>query len=354
MLVTYTAIDGFSLSAATGAWLMADTAANMINDQTANSPTKTLTENGTVTTSAVATNSSTLAASAFSSSNYYSLAYDADLNPGTSGLSLSAWFYGTFTSSDYIVERDSAPSAQRYVIFTNADGTISARVDDNTTVRTATTTAAYNDNQWHLVTMVFDGTDLDIYIDGAFADNATGTALNTLSNGTAVLRIGEGINSSAPFNTGGIAGVELIIGAQYTAQGVKSKYELEKVLFNQLETFSIVGQSIEYEVDLITASIANTVSENFTETLDGSRDGLTWYRKKGFACTTIPFSRSSLPEAYKFLKSTNNVPFTYDERGSLLNSPTADNPITVYKTSANETIQFNNPFYSYSFSLREV
>lgn len=356
MLATYTAIDGYKIeSTSTGAWLMSDADASMITDRVANSPLKNLTANGTITTSAVATNSTTLESSGFSGSNYYSLAYDSALDPGTTGLSAKLWFNhaGISAAADYMLERDSSSTAQNYSMFMNSDGTVSVRVDDNTTVRTATTTGTYDDGLDHCLVMVFDGTDLDLYIDGAFLVNATGSALNTLTNGSATLAVGNNISLGNAW-AGALSGVEIDIGVQWTAQTIKNKYESEKVLFNQLELYSIVGSSIQYEVNLLSSSWGNAVSDNYTETLDGTRSGLTWYRKQNFSCTTIPFARSSLAGAKKFLRSTNNVAFTFDERGSLSNSPTADNPISVYKTSNNEQLTFSNPYYQYSFSLRET
>lgn len=355
MIITYTAVDGYSISGtSTGAWLMSDTAATMITDRVGNSPLKNLTVNGSITTSAVASNSSTLAASGFSASNYYSRAYDSAFDPGTSGLSAKIWFKGTASTqsplkTQILFMRGDNLGLQIYYLIINIDGTISAVCDDNSTARTATSTTTYVDGLWHCAVMVFDGTDLDLYIDGAFVKNATGAALNSLSNATATLTIGLAAWSNSPFE-GSLAGLEIEVATQWTAQQIKSKYESERVLFEQLETFSIVGQSLTYEESLLSASIGNAISENFSESLNGTRTGLTWYRKKEMACTTIPFARSSLPSAYKFLKSTNNVTFTFDERGT---SSSSDNPITVYKTSANEQLQYNNPYYQFSFSVRE-
>ena len=360
MLITYTAVDGYKIeSTSTGAWLMADTAANMIVDQVGNSPLKNLTANGAITTSAVATNSSTLAA-AFPSASplpYYTLAYDSALDPGTSGFSAKAWFKTTsvLSSEDFIFDRytDTSPIQGRYALYLNAGGAVRGYVANGGTSRTVTSSSSYDDDSWHCAVIVFDDPILYLYIDGALVNSSTGSSIGTLSNTSGILYIGNSFNLTRAWD-GSLAGVEIDIGNQWTAQTIKTKYNTEKVLFDQLETFSIVGQSLTYEESLLSASVGNTVSSNFTETLNGTRSGLTWYRKKEIQCATIPFLRASLPAAYKFLKSTNNVTFTFDERGSTSNSPQADNPITVYKTSSNEQMSFANPHYQFSFSVRET
>lgn len=355
MIITYTAVDGYSLSdTATGAWLMSDTAASMVTDQTGNSPLKNLTSNGSPTTAVVATNSTTLGASTFSASNYYSMSYDSAFDPGTTGLSAKIWFKivaGDGSTRVAFDRHTSGATGAYYRLYKNTSNYLVAEIYDGTTTRSATTPVTYDDNTYHCAAFVFDGTDLDLYIDGEFSVTATGSALNTLSNGTAILRVGRAAGSTNHWDANYLAGFELDIGVQWTAQEIKSKYESESVLFDQLETFSIVGQSLEYEIDLLNASTGYQVSENFTETLNGTRSGLTWYRKKVFSCSTIPFARSALPEAMKFIKSTNNISFTYDERGT---SSAADNPITVYKTSQSEQVSYANPYYQFSFSLREV
>jgi len=358
MIVTYTAVDGYKIeSTSTAAWLMSDTASTMISDQvTSNSPLKTLTANGTITTAVVASNSTTLAASGFSSSNYYSRAYDASFDPGTTGLTVKYWIKrNTISSAETIFQRDSSTTGQNYRSYMDATGVIYFNCDDGTTDRSVNSgSATYDDNDYHMVVATFDGTDINLYADGAYVSNATGSALNTLSNGTAVLRIGYRVNGTDSAFGGSICGFEIDIGNQWTAQQIKTKYNTEKVLFDQLELFSIVGNSITYEQSLLTSSIGHDISQYSQPTLDGAISGLTWYRKKQFSCTSVPFLRTSLPGALKFLKSTNNVTFTFDERGSSANSPQTDNPITVYKTSNNEQLSFANPHYQYSFSVREA
>lgn len=357
MLATYTAVDGFSIeSTSTAAWLMADTAADMVVDRvTGNSPLKNLTENGTHTNSAVVSNSTTLESSGFGVGVYYSMAYDSAFDPGTSGLSIKCWFNVlNNVGTNYFIDRaQSGGGGARYSLYMFADGTLYAYVYDGSTSRFANSASAYDDGLDHYVSMTFDGDTVSLYVDGDLVDDTTGSTMNSLSNGTAILRIGLDTNLSNPMD-GSLCGVEVDIGTKWTAQAVKTKYNTEKILFNQFEIFSIVGQSLQYEINLLTSSITNIVNDQSSTTLNGSVSGLTWYRKQGFECSTIPFARTSLAQAKKFLRSTNNVTFTFDERGSLSNSPIADNPITVYKTSGNEQIAFLNPYYQFSFSLREA
>lgn len=357
MLVTYTAVDGYSITnGSTAAWLMADTAADMIIDQVGNSPLKNLTINGTITTSAVKTGATTLAASGFTSNDHYYQLWDAALDPDTSGFSMKFWIkYTSVAAFQRIFDKfiGGSPTPPRISLFKEVDDTLSGEVFDGTTTRTVTTTATYADDDWHCVVFVCDGANLYLYVDGALTASETGSALNTLTSTNAGFYIGRGYVLANPWG-GSIAGAEYVAQVQWTAQQIKMKYDLEAILFRNYEPFSIVGESIQYEVNLLSSSISNEVLENFHETLNGTRSGLTWYRKRGYSCQTVPFARDYIGDAQKFLRSTNNVTFTFDERGSLSNSPITDDPITVYKTSSNEVLQFNNPYYSFAFSLREV
>lgn len=350
MHINYTAVDGYSLNdSSVLAALMADADADMVVDQTGNS--NTLTENGTVTTAVVGTGATTLVASGFSSSNYYSRAYDADFDPATSGFSLGAWVKFTATSSDYIVERDSNPTAQRYVLYTDAAGTVSGRVDDNTTVRTVTSAGALNDDNWHYVVLVFDGSILTLYVDGALNATTTGAALNTLTNTSAVLRIGNGVNTSLPFDAGSIAGVELDIGAQWTAEEIRQKYELGKILFQNYELFSIVGQAIDWE---------NEAQQIIPHFVTGTN-----YQKLGHHITTDYIATSERAALMKFLKSTNYYKFSEALNGwrspdlsfslDLLGTAASpDDPRTVYKISNNEQpTPLGATYLSAAFSVRE-
>lgn len=351
MYAQYTAIDGFDIdSNSVLAAIMTDTAADIDVDQSGNS--NNLTENGTLTTAVVETGAGAIAASGFSSSNYLERAYDADFDPGTAGLSAQIWFKhpGISVAADYIFMRDSATTAQNYLLAMNATGTIYSQVDDNTTVRSVTTSASYDDDLWHLAIMVFDGTTLYLYIDGVLVGSSTGSALLTLSNVSAILRIGRRTDATNEPWGGSLAGFELDIGNQWTAQRVRTIYDNEKVLFEQYEPYSQVGATVGYEIGL-SNSIPGVESKKAVNTSQsGKQTGFTWYQKNTFNCSSILVQGlAARGKMRKFLRSTELDSFTFDEVGT---EAAADNPITVYRTGGGLTRQPPD-FFQLNFSVRE-
>lgn len=359
MLINYSAIDGFRIgSGSVIATLMGETSADMLLDRVESSPLNALTENGTITYTAVANNSSTLWASDFSGSNYFTLPYIAALDAGTNGLSAKIWFntQNGVSGNDVFFTRhalSSSPIGPYWLVKITSAGLIDIRLIGASATVAFTSTVAYDDDADHMVSFDYDNATLNVYIDGDFIGSTAGVA-GSLSNSNAELRVGCNGAGGEAASTSKLTGLEIEIGAQWTAQEHKQKYESEKVLFSPLELFSIVGRQIQYESNLLTAGYGHIINDAFTESLSGVRQSLTHNRKQSFTCSPVPFARSSLPAAKKFLKSCNRQAFSYDERGSTSNSPNADNPITVYKTSQNEQITYNNPYYSYSFSLREA
>ena len=190
-LMTYTAVDGYSISSGSViATLMADTASEMVTDRIGNSPLKTLTANGSITTSAVASNSSTLAASGFSAANYYSLAYDSALDPGTSGLSIKIWFKspGVSTVETFISRMAStSPIGPYYVMQLTNTGKAAMYINDGSLTRSCTTDSDYDDDTWHQFIALITSTYIYNYIDGDLVKTSTFAALNSLSNASAVL-----------------------------------------------------------------------------------------------------------------------------------------------------------------------
>lgn len=352
MHINYTAIDGYKLSGQSIlAALMSDSAAGMITDRSGAG--NGLTANGTITTSAIATGSSTLVASGFSAANYYSRSYDADLDPGTLGLSLKIWFKrNTVSAAEYLVERDSNPTAQRYLIYMESDGRISARVDDNTTVRTATTVSTYDDNLPHCAQMSFDGSTITLLVDDAEIATATGATLLTLTNTSAVLHVGRGVVGTSPLG-GSLWGLEIDINNVWSLAYMRLVYSLEKVLYRQYELFSIVGEAIDFENE------AQQITPYYVTGPD--------YQQLAHIIDAGYVQNIDRAAALKFLKSTNyitgrfseaingwrapDLSFSLDLEGS---AASPQDPRTVYKISSGEQLTpVGGVFFNFGFTVRE-
>jgi hypothetical protein len=157
--------------------------------------------NGTLTAAAVETGADVIALSGWSASNYLEVPYSSDFDMGTGAFELPIAFKRSANSAiEVLFERDSATTAARFTAQLNANGTLTWTVDDDTTARAATTTRVYDDDQWHICLFGYDGAG-GVYIreGGVNVASATGAALLTLNNASAVFRIGLGVGGSNPW-----------------------------------------------------------------------------------------------------------------------------------------------------------
>lgn len=362
MLATYTAIDGYDIvSTVTVAYLMDDTTGahtGTVSDVSGNSPVHNASITGSLTRAVVASNSTTVAWSGFDVSNYITEAYSSVFDPSTNDFSGGVWIKrNTISSSEQIFKRDSVSTGNYYQLWMTSTGAISFAVYDGTTTRTVTSTITIDDNLWHKINYVYDASTgtLYLYLDGSLDNSATGSVLNTLSNATAIFRIGISTSTTSPFG-GSITGFQLDIGNAWTAQRILTQYNNESLLFEQYALFSIIGNSYNYSEGLANSNIGQTVRKSYKETLSGKIKTVIHNNKRVYSYNTIPFINTSLASAYHFLRSTESGTFTFDERGSA-GSP--DNPITVYKVSSSEKIariqnsKYGSDRYQYSFSVRQ-
>jgi len=165
-----------------------------------------LTVTGSLTKAAVATSAELMGWSGWSVANYGSLAYTADLDNGTDAFKYLVWLKEAANSAiEVIFERDSAATAQRITAQVNADGTVSFVCADNTTTRTATSTGTVDDETWDKLEFEYSAGTLNIYINDVLDGTATGAALLTLSNATAVLNVGLDVQGANPLTHGNLA-----------------------------------------------------------------------------------------------------------------------------------------------------
>lgn len=124
---------------------------------------------------------------------YMKMDYSADLDMGTDAFYLMGWLYNpTSTTTEVIVDRDSATPAQGFRLSSSTTGALTFRVDDGTTVRSAVgsePTEEFNDWAMFIAQYEADGT-VRLFVNGEEDHNATGAPLLTMSNASAILTIG--------------------------------------------------------------------------------------------------------------------------------------------------------------------
>lgn len=308
---------------------------------------------GQITKTAVATGAGTVWFNNFSTVNRLLQPYNTNLDAGTSGFCGHFWFKsGAVASLQVMVDRAvSGTTAQRFLLYMNTPGTLSFAVDDDTTIRTALTTQEYDDDEPYFCAFDFDGSTLTLAIDGEVVEVATGAALNTLTDADAVLSIGANSSGTQAFG-GSIALFQLHIGQNYTAQQMRTIYDNEKVLFQPYEPFAVIGDLVDYEPELgANWTPTPLTKQESTETLDFSRTTVNWGNRLQYDFDVVPFPRTELGKALKFIRSTEGPAFVIDFEGSAA-SPV--HPIDVIKTSNSEPVPNNTSWHSYSCQVRTV
>ncbi len=98
---------------------------------------------------------------------------DTSLNVGSNDFSLSLWFKYDGVDMGVLAGKGAVLMAKRYRIsIESGPGLLMAEIDDNTVAKTVFSTSTYGDNLWHHVSMVRDGNNLRLYIDGVEDPNS--------------------------------------------------------------------------------------------------------------------------------------------------------------------------------------
>ncbi|MHA2602329.1 MAG: LamG-like jellyroll fold domain-containing protein, partial [Candidatus Thorarchaeota archaeon SMTZ1-83] len=105
--------------------------------------------------------------------DYIHCGNDTSLNVGSNDFSLSLWFKYDGVDMGVLAGKGAVLMAKRYRIsIESGPGLLMAEIDDNTVAKTIFATSTYGDNLWHHVSMVRDGNNLRLYIDGAEDPNS--------------------------------------------------------------------------------------------------------------------------------------------------------------------------------------
>mgnify|MGYP000974597339 CR=1 FL=1 len=199
--------------------------------------------NGTLTKTAVATGAALVAWSGFSASNYLEQPYSSDLDFSTTGFSGVLWLTEAPNSAiEYLINRDSPTPAAAIRLWVSVAGFLVFELYDGTTTRTATGTVAIDDSTRKCVMFDYSAGTLNIYVNNVLYATATGTALLTLNNAAATLRIGESKAGSQPLTNGSIALVRLSATVM-SADQREHIYRTELPLFQANAQCCIAGTS---------------------------------------------------------------------------------------------------------------
>ena len=166
-------------------------------DQTFNG--NDLTENGTITKSNAGANTGLQAYSGYSSSNYYSQAYNSDLDFGTDDFFFMGWIKKSpALISEALISRayySGGYSGAMFQIFAQQNGTLYFAISDDgaVTLDEIISDESFNDSEWTHFYCGRNGLVIEIYIDGkkAASDVTIINATASLDNPLATLFIGR-------------------------------------------------------------------------------------------------------------------------------------------------------------------
>jgi len=232
----------------------------------------TLTENGTVTEAAVETSAELMGYSGFSdTTNWFSQAYDADLDFGTGDYSFAYWFKRNgSTGSNFVMRRTQSPAGGAGLIHAiNAGGSVNAQVTDGSDEVNISTGGAFGDDEWHMTVTTWDGTakTLSIYVDGVFETSGTNASVGSLSNGSAILTIGGGVGGGEAADQTTLSLVR-ISATNPSATQIRQMYDAEKPMFvASAECLLQSGSTdavLDVDVDPLTGKVLVTQTDAIT------------------------------------------------------------------------------------------
>jgi trimeric autotransporter adhesin len=231
-------------SAVAGEYWEVDNISVKLADADRSGNKKGLIVNGTVTRTPVATGADLVAYSGFSASNYLEQPYNSALDFGTGDFSVMGWVkQAANTAVETIIERDSATTAQRFTLAVNASGFVTFTCDDDTTARTATSNRVVDNDVWTHFVALYDGAGgVKIYLNGVLDDTETGSALLTLNNASAVLRVGLAVDDAEPLANADLALLRISATAPSNSQ-IEKIYNAETFLFQESAQATLYGAS---------------------------------------------------------------------------------------------------------------
>lgn len=228
-----------------GAWL-ADT---VVETKTGGTDTdrsvkaNNLVVNGAIVKTAVASGAQLVTYSGYSAANYLSQVYSANLDFGTGDFSVMGWLTEAPNSAlEYIFNRDSATPGKAIRLWVSVAGFLVFELYDGTTTRTATGTVAVDDSAPKLVNCNYSAGTLTVYVNGVSYATATGAALLTLTNASAITRIGYSVAGASPLTNGSLA-LWRVAAYAPSADQIAHIYRTELALFQAGAQCTLDGSS---------------------------------------------------------------------------------------------------------------
>jgi len=97
----------------------------------------------------------------------------AELKMGSADFSITLWARGTWTADGaFAVQGSIFAGGKRYGLFPRSTGGVKFEIDDNVSDKKIHSAANYNDDAWHHLVGVRDGTNLRLFIDGVEDTNS--------------------------------------------------------------------------------------------------------------------------------------------------------------------------------------
>ena len=205
---------------------------------------------GTINKSAVATGADLVGYHGFTSSNY--LRHTNGINYGNAArITMGGWSKISGTAVDatyrYLCSVKSGSEVLGLAIHIDQSNTPNAGKPyfyDVTNSSLQSDGPRVDDNEWHHIIGVLDGTSKKIYIDGKLITSATVTGINLSSvNVTNVGHYVPGNNNTPNYNHGGYLALIKFSASAATAEQVKKMYEDEKHLFQENAKATLYGSS---------------------------------------------------------------------------------------------------------------
>ena len=257
-------------AAAIGETAFFDNISCVIGDDDLSTTDKAMRYHGTIVKSAVAPGAGAMGYSNFSTLNFLSRAYGADLDI-TGALTIRAWVKHTSGINQAIAGNyNNSGDVGGYLLYLSASGSLQFYVISDASVAVnAVDPAALTAGQWTLVTGTITTAGLlSIYKNGALVGTTPGGII-----GATVSTFKVGVNNITPINpfNGSITGVDVIPTA-LTASQILGIYNNEKHLFKSYAPHRIVGSSYSLDLILEQASIAREVDSTVVKSLGGAQE----------------------------------------------------------------------------------
>jgi hypothetical protein len=216
---------------------------------------------GTITKSAVATGADLVAYSGFSNSNYLQQPYNSDMQTGTGGFSVTAWFNTTSTASEYegliYYNRPGSIGEGFQIMMNNSDKGLYFYVYGPTNDVNTVEITGLNNGNWHQIVATHTNGSQQLFIDGVLKSTKAVTT-GSMNDSEAQLHIGRWYGNADVSNYWWRGSISLVRHSASipSAEQVKKIYEDEKVLFQENSNATLYGSS-----DAVTALAYDEVTD---------------------------------------------------------------------------------------------